>query len=95
MSRNKITQIEKETFQGLNNLTTIILSENQITHIEKETFRGLNSLKEIQLHRNNFKRSFLKLSLEPSVKFLSWTNNAYDSKNEIQTVRQVILSLFI
>jgi len=96
LSSNKITQIEKETFQGLNNLVSINLSSNKITQIETKTFKGLNSLKKIELHRNNFiQRAFLKLFLEPSVEFVSWTNSndLFTPKNEIQTVQDVILLL--
>ena len=90
LQRNKITQIEKETFQCLNNLTKINLSRNKITRLEKETFQGLNNLKHIDLHCNDFKCKFLKLSLEPSVEFLSWTTiHLINPQNEIQTVQSV------
>ena len=95
-SWKQITQIEKKTFQGLNNLVSMNLSSNKITQIETKTFKGLNSLEKIELHRNNFiQRAFLKLFLEPSVEFVSWTNSndLFTPKNEIQTVQDVILLL--
>jgi hypothetical protein len=45
------------------------------------------------LHCNNLKRTFLNLSFEPSVEFLSWknVNDHVNPKNEIETVQHVIL----
>ncbi len=44
LSVNQITSIDKDTFSGLNNLTSIYLSHNQITSIDKDIFEGLTNL---------------------------------------------------
>lgn len=52
LSRNKINNIEPETFNNLSNLRVLFLSENKLDKIKQNMFKGLNALETLYLHKN-------------------------------------------
>ncbi len=52
LRENEIKQVDKEAFNGLENLHSIDLSQNEIKILDKSTFSGLIKLREIWLNNN-------------------------------------------
>ncbi len=80
MHINRISAIDKETFQGLTSLKNLRLNHNQILSIDKDTFRGLHSLEELWLNGNKIsvveKETFQGLT---SLQNLTLDNNQISS----------------
>ncbi|KAL0962186.1 hypothetical protein UPYG_G00336820 [Umbra pygmaea] len=49
---NQISRIGPESFKGLDNITTLSLSNNRISEVESQTFSGLRSLRTLDLSSN-------------------------------------------
>lgn len=52
MSYNKVKEIKKETFKGLNSLQRLQIDHNHIEFISPEAFYGLNNLQLVHLEGN-------------------------------------------
>ena len=52
MGYNKLTRIISYTFQPLNQLKRLILTNNEIETIDRSAFFGLNNLEELDLSSN-------------------------------------------
>jgi len=52
LSRNQITQIGPEAFEGCPALHTLNLNDNQITHVGPKAFAGCSNLQELRLENN-------------------------------------------
>lgn len=48
-------------------------------------------MQKIEMHNNKFKRSILKLIVENSVQFISWTEHGNQNSNEIDTVIKKVI----
>ncbi len=55
MSRNEISQIEKDSFSPMGRLKILILDSNKIEMLEESTFAGLVNLRELYLRHNPLK----------------------------------------
>ena len=53
LSRNKLTQLPKDSFSGLSGLLTLDLSLNDISTVTSGAFSGLNKLQKLDLSFNN------------------------------------------
>ena len=51
--KTKLSDIDKNAFQGLNSLTKLFLNENRLTQIKPGTFNGLENLRVLDLSFNN------------------------------------------
>jgi Leucine-rich repeat (LRR) protein len=95
LSALKITKIEPNTFNGLDSLETLILSENLLTDIDPITFNGLNSLETLYLSDNKINKieqdsfkglnSLVTLSLEVN-NIVSLNKNAFLGLINLQKV---------
>lgn len=56
MSHNKIKELRKETFKGLNSLLRLHIDHNQIEFINPEAFYGLTNLQLVQLEGNQLQQ---------------------------------------
>ena len=60
----KITKIEPNTFNELNSLKKLILSNNQLTSIDSITFDGLSSLEVLDLYDNKITHQLIQILLK-------------------------------
>jgi len=52
LSYNKLSSLDKDTFQGLDNLQGLYLANNQLSSLDKDAFQGLDNLQELYLDNN-------------------------------------------
>ncbi|XP_065179436.1 uncharacterized protein LOC135809906 isoform X2 [Sycon ciliatum] len=66
LNQNQLTQLHRNTFSGLHNVTVLILNRNKLRYLGKDVFHKLRSLKRLFLHGNRIwkitKRAFSGLS---------------------------------
>ena len=95
LSALKITKIEPNTFNELDSLEKLILSDNLLTDIDPITFDGLNSLETLDLSNNKINKieqdsfkglnSLVTLSLEFN-NIVSLNKNAFLGMTNLQKV---------
>ena len=79
VSFNKIDTIDDKIFKELKNLKQILLNNNELNCLNDQIFLGAANLEKIALHSNNFITDQLQLSLEKSVKFISFKTDHCDN----------------
>lgn len=95
MSYNKVKELRKETFQGLDNILRLHMDHNQIEFIHPEAFYGLTSLQLVQLEGNLLQQlhpdTFVTLRHSQVFK-LSTVKTIYLSDNALTTLPATVFS---
>lgn len=89
MSYNRLKELRKETFQGLDNLLRLYMDHNTIEFIHPEAFYGLKSLQLVNLEGNILQQlhpdTFITLRYNQIFKFSS-IKTIYLSENALTTL---------
>lgn len=89
MSYNRLKELRKETFQGLDNLLRLYMDHNTIEFIHPEAFYGLTSLQLVNLEGNMLQQlhpdTFITLRYNQIFKFASM-KTIYLSENALTSL---------
>ncbi|CAC5373342.1 unnamed protein product [Mytilus coruscus] len=85
LSKNKITTIDANVFQGMTALQTLFMNENKITTVDANSFQGLTALTLLDLSYNKITKDLKVLTV------LDLEDNPLDCSNcELKTIKDFL-----